>query len=71
MYALKLLGLFDMKETQATSWAQLVKKNLSGGDMEGALRQFLTDKKIADVTAAVDAIKWLGILGDIPLGTPL
>lgn len=68
MYSLKLLGLFDMSETKCTNWGQLVKQNLPGGDVETALRSFLTEKKIQDVNAAVDAIKWLGILGDIPLG---
>lgn len=67
MYALKVLGLFDMTESGCASWGELVGRNLSGSG-DAALRNFLTEKNVKDVTAAVDAIKWLGITEDIPLG---
>ena len=66
MYALKVLGLFATSESKYRTWAELVNSSLNG-EGEEALRKMLANRGVDNVDAAVDAIHWLGLMGDIPL----
>lgn len=70
MYALKALGLFGTTSVSQSSWGELLKERIGSGgpNVDEKLRKFLTKKNIADVDAAVDAIKWLHLFDDVPLG---
>lgn len=70
MYALKALGLFGTTAVSQTSWGELLKEKLGSGNADEKLRKFLVKNNIADVDAAIDAIKWLHLLDDVPLGLP-
>ena len=68
MYALKSLGLFGTTAVSQSSWGELLKEKLGSGNVNEKLRKFFVKNNIADVDAAIDAIKWLQLFDDVPLG---
>lgn len=70
MYALKTLGLFQTSSVSQSSWGELIRERIGSGNDEAKLRKYLTEKNVADVESAIDAIKWLKLFDNAPLGKP-
>jgi hypothetical protein len=69
MYALKALGLFETTSVSQSSWGELLKERIGKGNSDEKLRKLLVKSNVADVDAAVDAINWLHLFDDVPLGS--
>jgi hypothetical protein len=69
MFALKSLGLFETAPVSQSTWGELIRDRIgNSGKADEKLRKHLTKSNVADVDAAVDAIKWLELLDNTPLG---
>ena len=79
MHALQCLQLLDQQPidnaTASQSWAKFMQYRLNANttnsdELKQSLTAFLTENQVKDVTAAVDAVVWLGLLEDTPLSSP-
>jgi len=80
MQALKVLQLMELEETVYKSWtdlleAQLFKSGIVGGSEMGLDARLVSylhkDGSVTDPLAAVQAMRWLGLLGDRNSGNPV
>jgi hypothetical protein len=69
MFALKTLGLFETSSVSQSTWGELIRDRIgTSGKAEEKLRKHLVKSNVADVDSAIEAIKWLQLLDNTPLG---